>query len=347
MASLEKAELYKTSDGWEGEPSTASCHREGDGELQCSTGTTTVEIDGLKKRSAEARGDLYILLRAVRHASPHPDEPGGHRRRLHDSWPEDEEPDGEHDYPSDSPQPEGEYIERAFRADASRSRDGEREGPESESFEEEYEWRDDPTSDDVLHDPEEYEYWVQAAHRRARRDLHTHHLVIQGNNLGVQIHTMANGSIQMEGFQPRWSTNYITKKHLTYQWLDTIEMKTWCKTSKGEITTCCTRARRLCSSRPWKDYMASAVPESQLEKMIVWPKKRDASESRISCSTTRGCEHWCYNGHQRHDEQTQLLQLWAQPISHTCGNPHITYLYRCTFAPAQTKSATSEKNINK
>ena len=73
-----------------------------------------MEIDGLKKRSAEARGDLDILLRAVRHASPHPDEPGGHRRRLHDSRPDHEEPDGEHDYPSDSPQPEENASKELF-----------------------------------------------------------------------------------------------------------------------------------------------------------------------------------------------------------------------------------------
>ena len=40
--------------------------------------------------------------------------------------------------------------------------------------------------DDMIHDQEEYERRVQAAHRRAQRDLYLHHLVIQGNNLGVQ-----------------------------------------------------------------------------------------------------------------------------------------------------------------
>ena len=121
-------------------------------DLECSANTTTLEIDGLNRKSAEMRGDLDILFRAVRHASPHPDEPGGHRRRLHDSRPEADEPDEERDLPDqpdDSPQPEGEHLERPFRSDASRSIDGDRERPESESFEEEYEWEDDPSLDNA------------------------------------------------------------------------------------------------------------------------------------------------------------------------------------------------------
>lgn len=160
-------------------------------DLECSANTTTLEIDGLRRKSAEARGDLDILFRAVRHASPHPDEPGGHRRRLHDGRPE---ADGERDHPEqpdDSPQPEGEHVERSFRSDASRSRDGDRERPDSESFEEEYDREDDPTLDDAPHDPEFYEEQVRRAHRQARHDMYIHHLVTQGNNLGVEIHTLA------------------------------------------------------------------------------------------------------------------------------------------------------------
>ena len=163
-------------------------------DLECSANATTLEIDGLNRKSAEARGDLDILFRAVRHASPHPEEPGGHRRRLHDSRPEADEPDEERDLPDqpdDSPQPEGEHLERPFRSDASRSRDGDRGRPESESFEEEYEWEDDPSLDDAPHDPEFYEEQVRRAHRQARHDMYIHHLVTQGNNLGVEIHTLA------------------------------------------------------------------------------------------------------------------------------------------------------------
>ena len=163
-------------------------------DLECSTNETSVEIDGLKRKSAEARGDLDILFRAVRHASPHPGEPGGHRRQIHDSRPEADEPDEERDLPDqpdDSPQPEGEHLERPFRSDASRSRDGDHARPESESFEEEYEWEDDPSLDDAPHDPEFYEEQVRRAHRHARYDMYIHHLVTQGNNLGVEIHTLA------------------------------------------------------------------------------------------------------------------------------------------------------------
>ena len=67
------------------------------------------------------------------------------------------------DQPDDSPQPEGEHLERPFRSDASRSRDGDHARPESESFEEEYEWEDDPSLDDAPHDPEFYEEQVRRA----------------------------------------------------------------------------------------------------------------------------------------------------------------------------------------
>ena len=41
------------------------------------------------------------------------------------------------------------------------------------------------------HDPEFYEEQVRRAHRQARHDMYIHHLVTQGNNLGVEIHTLA------------------------------------------------------------------------------------------------------------------------------------------------------------
>lgn len=57
-----------------------------------------------------------------------------------------------------SPQPEPESPRgRPFRSDASRSRDGEREGPESEDFEEEYDHADDHSLDDFIHDQTEYD----------------------------------------------------------------------------------------------------------------------------------------------------------------------------------------------
>ena len=79
-----------------------------------------------------------------------------------------------------SPQPEPESPRgRRFRSDASRSRDGEREGPESEDFEEEYDHTDDPSLDDFIHDQTEYERRTQQAHARARQtrtsDSPSHH----------------------------------------------------------------------------------------------------------------------------------------------------------------------------
>ena len=118
----------------------------------------TVELDTLRRQSADSRGDLEILFRAVRHASPHPEEPARQRLRLQDPRPGAEEPDEERDAGVTSPQPESESPrERPFRSDASRSRDGDREGPESEDFEEEYDHADDPSLDDFIHDQTEYE----------------------------------------------------------------------------------------------------------------------------------------------------------------------------------------------
>jgi hypothetical protein len=73
-------------------------------DLECSEMQTRSDLDQLLRQAAEARGDLDTLFRAVRHASPHPDEPSQQRRRLIDNRPPVAEPDCERSH-EDSPQP--------------------------------------------------------------------------------------------------------------------------------------------------------------------------------------------------------------------------------------------------
>ena len=91
-------------------------------DLECHHEGVTVELDVLRRQSADSRGDLEILFRAVRHASPHPEEPAQQRLRLQDPRPVAEEPDGERDAGVTSSQPEPETPRgRPFRSDVSRS----------------------------------------------------------------------------------------------------------------------------------------------------------------------------------------------------------------------------------
>ena len=115
-----------------------------------------------------------------------------------------------------SPQPEPESPrERPFRSDASRSRDGDREGPESEDFEEEYDHADDPSLDDFIHDQTEYERRTQQAHARARQEHLTHHLTIQGNNLQVAIHTYVQQYFN-DGRIPSATIDMLYSEHAPY-----------------------------------------------------------------------------------------------------------------------------------
>ena len=185
-------------------------------DLECHHGEVTVELESLRRQSAENRGDLETLFRAVRHASPHPEEPARQRLRLTDARPAAEEPDGEQAQGDSSPQPEEESPQiRSFREDASRSRDGDREGADTEDFEEEYDYTDDPSFDDVIHDPEEYDRRVRLAHEQARHNLRAHHLTIQGNNLQVAIHTYVQQHFD-DGRIPSAVVDQLYSQHAPY-----------------------------------------------------------------------------------------------------------------------------------
>ena len=196
-------------------------------DLECHHEGVTVELDVLRRQSADSRGDLEILFRAVRHASPHPEEPARQRLRFQDPRPVAEEPDGERDAGVTSPQPEPETPRgRPFRSDASRSRDGEQEGPDSEEFEEEYDHTDDPSLDDFIHGRNEYERRAQQAHNRARREHLIHHLTIQGNNLyRWRFIPMCSSTSTKGAILQQPSTSSIASMLPTIHWWDKKEMK--------------------------------------------------------------------------------------------------------------------------
>ena len=77
-------------------------------DLECHEMQARGELERLRQQAAEAQGDLDILFRSVRHASPHPDEPSQQRRRLLDTRPPASEPDQERHSVADSPQPASE-----------------------------------------------------------------------------------------------------------------------------------------------------------------------------------------------------------------------------------------------
>ena len=158
-------------------------------DLECHESVHQEGMDFLRREAAEARGDIGTLFRAVRYASPHPDEPEHQRRRLRDSRPPTSEPDQEHRSLEDSPEPGSETVESEDDIDrlvnlARRSRS-----------------RDEPPSPphDVYGDDEE-EAFPQYAdldaddqneleRQRQEHNLRMHYMLVQTNNLGVYLHT--------------------------------------------------------------------------------------------------------------------------------------------------------------
>ena len=198
-------------------------------DLECHEMQARGEIDQLQRQAAEARGDLDILFRTVRHASPHPDEPSQQRRRLHDSRPPQAEPDGERPSQMDSPEPasEGETTsqeeneidrlvelarrsrsrdddlrpDRALHAGAAGSGDralhaGTGDGggdglPEEEGEQEEMMEEDDEFAA-FPHgntSDDEFEQRHETERRRQEMNFRIHYMLIQANNLGVELHT--------------------------------------------------------------------------------------------------------------------------------------------------------------
>jgi len=198
-------------------------------DLECHEMQARGEIDQLQRQAAEARGDLDILFRTVRHASPHPDEPSQQRRRLHDSRPPQAEPDGERPSQMDLPEPasEGETTsqeeneidrlvelarrsrsrdddlrpDRALRAGAAGSGDralhaGTGDGggdglPEEEGEQEEMMEEDDEFAA-FPHgntSDDEFEQRHETERRRQEMNFRIHYMLIQANNLGVELHT--------------------------------------------------------------------------------------------------------------------------------------------------------------
>ena len=192
-------------------------------DLECQEIQARGELERLQRQAAEARGDLDILFRAVRHASPHPDEPSQQRRRLHDSRPDLAEPDGETSLadsptPMDSQQPAAEtsdeeddvdrlvnmarrsrsrdddlHQERALRADGGRgARALQAEyGGDDDLREEDDEGPDEDEMEAFPYAIEEDEMRAEMERRRQAANLRIHYMLIQANNLGVHIHTEA------------------------------------------------------------------------------------------------------------------------------------------------------------
>ena len=183
-------------------------------DLECHEMQMRGDLDRLHRQAAEARGDLDILFRTVRHASPHPDEPSGQRRRLQDNRPPAAEPDEER--LDDSPQPaseeeteeeEEDEVDRLVSlAMRSRSRDdpqhgqdlragaggdnralraGGGDGGSGEDAE------GDPDDEDHLSATLEDENQAELERQRQEENLRIHYMLIQANNLGVHLHTEA------------------------------------------------------------------------------------------------------------------------------------------------------------
>ena len=169
-------------------------------DLECNDNVHRDGLDLLRCEASEARGDLNTLFRAVRYASPHPDEPSQQRRRLHDSHPPTSEPDQEHSGQLDPPEPVLETYEAETEEDdvdrlwnmaiRSRSRDDSLPREADEGAEE----RGEPAEDDE----------ARAERERVDREhsLMIHYMLIQANNLGVHLHTegqiFANGRIPFD-----------------------------------------------------------------------------------------------------------------------------------------------------
>ena len=186
-------------------------------DLECNDNRHREGLDLLRREAAEARGDLNILFRAVRQASPHPDEPSSQRRRFSDRRPPEAEPDQEdQDHRDDSPEPASETLESMTEDEVdrlwnaalrSRSRDdsvphephgedGEEEGPEHPSeFDE-----DDEAAAFPYEAPEVFEMRAERARADNEMSLMVHYMLIQANNLGVHLHT--EGQIYSEGRIP-------------------------------------------------------------------------------------------------------------------------------------------------
>eukprot|EP00435_Cladocopium_sp_Y103_P061866 s1483_g23.t1 len=195
-------------------------------DLECNDNVSREGLDVLRREAAEVRGDLNTLFRAVRHASPHPEEPSHQRRRLHDNRPPEAEPDQEHR--EDSPQPASEDSESENEqteddvdrlvnmAIRSRSRDDSRNRASEE-----------PAADDEAEafphqqDPEQDEH--RAEHERIMREhsLMIHYMTIQANNLGVYLHT--DGQIFPQGRIPFGRIEHLYVEHAPFLPLPSTE----------------------------------------------------------------------------------------------------------------------------